>query len=89
MFNAINTSASARFGVGSNVALVSKVGAGQEAIVTSVGIGEKLDHMESRERNFIENHSFKTLTVSTALTEERNQQLRDGFDDLDEDEPAS
>jgi len=84
MFNAFNTQAAAKFGTGSNVSLVSKVGGGVEAAVTSVGIGGKLDSMESRERNLLENHQFKTLTLTALLEAERDRELREGFEDQDE-----
>jgi hypothetical protein len=87
MFNAINVQASAKFGAGSNVCLVSNVGAGTESLVSSVGIGLKLDHMESRERNLPEQHAMRSLTVTAALEAERDRELREGYEDLD-DQPA-
>jgi hypothetical protein len=83
MLNAINVQAAAKFGTGSNVALVSQVGGGVESTVTSVGVGSRLDSMESRERNLLEAHSFLALTTTLLLEEERNKQLREGYEDLD------
>jgi hypothetical protein len=88
MINAFNAQAAAKFGTGSNVSLVSKVGSGAEAIVTQVGIGQKLDAQESRERNLLEAHTFRTLTVTAAAIAERDRELRDGYELID-DEDAS
>lgn len=85
--NAINTLASSNFGSGTNVGLVSNKGSGFQSPVTRVGIGQKMDSMESRERDIPEAHIFGTLTISTLLLEELDREFRaamgDAFPDSD------
>jgi hypothetical protein len=45
--------------------------------------------MESRERNIPENYVMRTLTTSLLLTEERDRQLRDGYENVDSGPPST
>ena len=85
MINAINAAALTAFGTGWNVGLVSKVGAGVQSPAVRVGIGGRLDSMESRERRLAENHTYQTLTVSTALLEDQDAILRQSVRDYERD----
>jgi hypothetical protein len=87
LIDAINLQATTRFGAGSLVSLVSRVGSGQEAVVTQVKVDQKLDHMESRERSVVSVYATGTLAAATAVTAQRDQQLRDLYDDLDDPTP--
>lgn len=86
LLNTVNTQAAAKFGTGSLVSLVSKVGAGKIAPVVKVGAGQRLDSMESRERKIPEAYYYGTLAVSTQLERERDDDLRDAFWELRDDE---
>jgi hypothetical protein len=79
--NAVNAVAATNFGTGTNIGLVSNKLSGFQSPVTKVGIGQKLDSMESRERDIPENHKFTNLTVSTALLEQLDDEFRDAMRD--------
>jgi hypothetical protein len=80
--NAVNTLASSTFGSGTNVGLVSPIGSGAQVAVTRVGIGQKMDSMESREKDIPESHNFGNLSISTLLNERVDDDFRDKFQDL-------
>lgn len=82
MLDAVNVQALANFGTGCNVGLVSKVGTGFQSPVIRVGIGQKLDHIESREGEIPEAHVFQNLTISTALLAELDDEFRRQMEDL-------
>jgi Tfp pilus assembly protein PilO len=84
MIDAINTASGAQFGTASKVSLVSRVGAGAEAVVTQVKVDQKLDHMESRERSIKSNYSSATTAAAAAEIARRDQELRDGYDELEQ-----
>jgi hypothetical protein len=77
----VNTEASLRIGTGAGAFLVSPVLSGRQAPVTKVGIGLRLDAMESRERSLAENYQFANLVVSTALEAQAQEELRDALRD--------
>jgi hypothetical protein len=88
MFNAVNTAAATAFGSGWNVGLVSQVGGGIQSPAIRVGIGARLDSMESREKDLPEAYQFANLTVSTTLLAQERDRLddivRDELEDLDD-----
>jgi len=75
MLDAINTQAVTIFGTGHKVSLESNVGVGLSAPVVRVGVGRKMDSMESRERSLLEEHQYSTLAVSALLMAEREEEL--------------
>jgi hypothetical protein len=79
LLNAINVQAALAFGSNAGVGLVSPKGTGFQSPVTRVGVGQKLDHMESRERDLPEQHQFLPLTVSLALLEELDDDFREAM----------
>jgi len=88
MLNAINTQAALAFGSGSNVGLVSPLGSGFQSPVIRVGIGQRLDSMESRERDIPESHVFSNLTLATALLEDLDDDFRRRMEELVDDVDA-
>lgn len=76
MLNTFNTQASLAFGSGTNVGLVSPNGLGFQSPVIRVGVGQRMDHMESRERDIPESHVFTNLTLATALLEDQDDDFR-------------
>jgi hypothetical protein len=84
MFNNINVVGATTFGSGSNLALCSRVGAGREAIVNQIGIGARLDSMESREKKIPEAHVYQALSGSLLLQEERDRELADLYRDYED-----
>lgn len=82
MLNGINTAAISQFGANTYVQLVSNKGSGFQSPVTQVGVGQKYDHMESRESDLVEAHVFLPLTITTALTRERDEEIGRQLDDL-------
>lgn len=85
--DAVNVQAATAFGSGANVGLVSAKGTGFQSPVVKVGIGQRIDSMESRERNIAEAHVFSNLVVSTTLLEQVDDDfraaMRDAFPDAD------
>jgi hypothetical protein len=76
LINAINVQAALTYGSGCNVGLVSPLGSGFQSPVTRVGIGQRLDSMESRERDIPESHVFSNLTLAAALQENVDDEFR-------------
>jgi hypothetical protein len=83
MIDGVNAVAASSFGSGGKVSLVSKVGAGAEAIVTSILVDQKFDHMESRERTITSVYSSTSPAVATAAIAERDEELRRRYDELE------
>jgi len=83
LIDGINTTAAASFGAGGKVSLVSKVGTGAEAIVTSLMVDQKMDHMESRERSMPSVYQSAAPAVAAAAIAERDEELRRAYDELD------
>jgi hypothetical protein len=81
LIDAINAVAATNFGTGANVGLVSPLGSGYQSPVTRVGIGQKLDHMESRERDIPEAHTFQNTVTSLLLNEQLDDEFRDAMRD--------
>jgi len=73
--------ASANLAVSTNVSNVSPIGLGYRAPVTSIGIGQRLDAMESRERNIPEAHVFSPLTIALAVNSDVNREYRERLDE--------
>jgi hypothetical protein len=82
MLNGINTAATTIFGTGVRMYLCSNLGSGFQSPVVQLGIGGRMDHMESRERNMSEAHVYRTVAGSTAFLEEREEEWRDARDEL-------
>jgi hypothetical protein len=80
MINSINTAAAARFGSGSNVSLMSKVGAGRQSPCIQVGIGYRLDSMESRENRLLEAYVLRPLTLAAAARDQQAKDLDELYD---------
>jgi hypothetical protein len=87
LVDALNAVAATNFGTGSNVGLVSAKLTGYQSPVIRVGIGQKLDSMESRERDIPEAHQFLTTVNSTlllaGLDDDFRDAMRDEFPDAD------
>jgi len=81
MLDGINGAAATAFGTGTNIGLVSNKGSGFQSPVTRVGIGQRVDHMESRERNLTESHVFQNLVVSVLLNAQLDDEFRDAMRD--------
>jgi len=84
--NAINLAAAGAFGAGTNVGLVSPIGTGFQSPCVRVGVGQKIDHMESRERSIPESHNYGTLTLAAALLEDADDEFRRRFEQLMKDQ---
>lgn len=69
LFDAINASFAGSIGTGHAVTLESQVGTGVSAPVIRVGCGRKLDAIENREGEFLEEHAYATLAVGSTLSE--------------------
>lgn len=82
MINAVNTQASLAFGAGTNVGLVSAKAPGFQSPVVRVGIGQRLDSMESRERDIPEAHAFSATALAASLLEDADDEFRRQFEDL-------
>lgn len=83
--NAVNTAAAAAFGSGVTMGLVSNVGSGAQSPVVQIGIGQRMDSMESRERSIPESYNNVVPTVAAALIAERDRKLREGLEEYLED----
>jgi hypothetical protein len=83
MIDGVNSVAASSFGSGGKVSLVSKAGAGAEAIVTAIMVDQRLDHMESRERSINSVYSTAVPAVAAAAIAERDEDLRRQFDELE------
>jgi hypothetical protein len=83
LVNAINVAAAANLSTPANVSLVSPIGAGVEAKVTRIGIGARLDSMESRETKIPEAYVFGNTSVSLAAV----AAAEDRFSEFLEDDP--
>jgi hypothetical protein len=68
--NAVNVKAVTSFGASTWVSLVSPLGGGKQSPVTRVGIGARMDSMESREKSLSEAYVFANTTISTAVLEQ-------------------
>lgn len=66
LIDQINTAARSTLGEWASVSVMSNLGSGTMAAVTLVSVGRRLDHMESRERNYSEGHVW--TPIDTALT---------------------
>jgi hypothetical protein len=84
LIDGINATAASSFGTGGKVSLVSRVGAGAEAIVTSVMVDQKFDHMESRERSIASSYSSAAPAVAAAAIAERDEDLRRRLEEFNE-----
>jgi hypothetical protein len=82
MLDGIGAAAVSNFGSGSYVGLVSPQGTGFQSPVIRVGIGQKLDHMESREKDIPEGHVFATLAGTTTLLEDLDDEFRRRMEEL-------
>jgi hypothetical protein len=82
MLNAINAVAATNWGTGTNIGLVSPKGSGFQSPVTRVGIGHKIDHMESRERDLPEAHVFAALTLARQIEEDLDDDFRRRMEEL-------
>jgi hypothetical protein len=80
-FNSVNTASTTAFGSGSYVSNVSNIGLGSQATVINVYVGQKPDHMESRESGIAEAYVIKPLTVSTALKAQLDDEFLDALKD--------
>jgi hypothetical protein len=83
MLDGVNSVAASSFGTGGKVSLVSRAGAGAEAIVTSIMVDQKFDHMESRERSIASSYATATTAAAAAALDERNEELRRLYDQYD------
>jgi hypothetical protein len=88
LVDGVNTVAAASFGSGGKVSLVSKVGTGAEAIVTSVLVDQKIDHMESRERSIPSAYSSANTAAAAQAIAERDEDLRRRYDELADLDPT-
>lgn len=66
MLNAINQASVAHIPGAAGIFVMSNVGAGNSAPVTSVRVGGKPDHMETRERSLTEVYSSAAVTSPVA-----------------------
>jgi len=74
LINAINSQASLSFATNSNVSNVSPLGSGFRAPVTRVGIGQRMDTQESREKSISEAYAFGNTTVALRALEEAERE---------------
>lgn len=88
LVNALNTQASGVYGTGTNVGLVSPKGTGFQSPVVRVGIGQKMDSMESRERDIPEAHVFANTAVSAALLEDLDDEFRRQMEEMNSSRPS-
>jgi hypothetical protein len=70
LFDAINAASTTGFDSSHRVSVMSQVGAGQAANVTSIRIGGKPDRQERRERDLLETYQSATLALGGALIAE-------------------
>jgi hypothetical protein len=71
--NAVNTAAAANLATSSNVSNVSPIGSGQRSPVTRVGIGARMDTMESRENKLSEAYVFGNTTIALQALREAEE----------------
>jgi hypothetical protein len=86
LLDALNATAATNFGTGCSVGLVSNVRDGYQSPVVKVGVGQRLDHMESRERDIPEAHVFQNTALAAALLEEADDEFRRRFEELEREE---
>lgn len=67
LLDAINTAAQSGFDSSHKVSVMSNVGSGQAANVTSVRVDGRPDRQERRERDLLSTYSVASLTTATAL----------------------
>lgn len=77
IFDALNGAATALFGGGAlKIAVMSKLGEGTTAYVTDVGVGQKMDRQERREKSYSEQHVYNALAGATTAREKASRDWR-------------
>lgn len=87
LIDAANSSAASVLGTGSRVSLVSKVGSGADAVVTSIMVDQKLDQMESRERSVVSAYTTLVPAGTSLYVAERDEELRRRYQELEDQAP--
>lgn len=77
LIDAINTQANTILGPSAYVSVMSGLGSGTSAVVESVSIGRKLDHMSSRTAKQLEGHVWTDLTTTREIKRQAREDVHE------------